>query len=189
MGQKLQKRVRTTSTTTYTDYQSGFHYENYGLKFFATAEGYVNVNGVRFNYVYNYTDHLGNVRLSYTHDRLLGLLILDETHYYPFGLKQKGYEPPPAYATSYKYKYNGKEFQDELGLNFYDYGARNYDPAIGGWMNIDPLAESYYSHTPYSYCMNNPVYFIDIDGRKWASKKDEEQADEMMVKAELKARQ
>src|SRR5690606_39443228 len=48
LGQKLQKRVRTTSTTTYTDYQSGVQYENEVLKFFATAEGYVNVNGVRF---------------------------------------------------------------------------------------------------------------------------------------------
>lgn len=66
---------------------------------------------------------------------------------------------------NYDYKYYGKEFQDELGLNLYDYGARNYDPAIGRWMNIDALAGKWQEYSPYNYTLNNPVFFVDPDGQ------------------------
>nr|WP_255508583.1 RHS repeat-associated core domain-containing protein [Flavobacterium sp. SaA2.13] len=93
--------------------------------------------------------------------------VIEEDHYYPFGLKHKiegSIIQPIGNDVAQKYKYNGKELQDELGLNMYDYGARNYDPALGRWMNIDPLAEISRRWSPYNYAYDNPVFFIDPDG-------------------------
>ena len=87
------------------------------------------------------------------------------TNYYPFGA-------PYADATAVKdadfqpYKYNGKELDLMHGLNTYDYGARQHDPILARWDRMDPLSEKYYNVSPYVYCMNNPIKFIDPDGRK-----------------------
>lgn len=123
------------------------------------------------------------MRLSYSVDNNV-LKILEENHYYPFGLKHANYNSDqlvfiddqaenavltpitPLITSNYKYKYNGKELQEELGLNMYDYGARNYDPSIGRWMNIDPLAEISRRWSPYTYVYNNPLRFIDPDGMR-----------------------
>ncbi|RTY64075.1 RHS repeat domain-containing protein [Flavobacterium sp. LB2P53] len=149
-----------------TDYAEGFIYEDGNMKFFSQPEGYVANNGGTFSYIYQYKDHLGNIRLSYNDvstTNTPSLKIVEENNYYPFGLKHKGYNNV-VNGPEHKYKYNGKELQDELSLNFYDYGARNYDPALGRWMNIDPLAEVSRRWSPYVYAYNNPIYFIDPDG-------------------------
>ena len=107
---------------------------------------------------------MGNIRVNYAkNSTTLALEIVDEDNYYPFGLKHfiSYISLPP---SNNKYKYNGKELQDELGLGFYDYDARNYDPALGRWMNIDPLAEKSRRFNPYTYALNNSVFFIDPDG-------------------------
>ena len=195
-GRKVRKTVANSTVSTITDYMNGFQYTDGALNFFPHAEGFVNVtfcetchgsfeNTVRFAYAYNYTDHLGNIRLTYGWDETdQELKILEENHYYPFGLKHSHYnteknkfdftdggsealkivQVSSTVRLPYKYKYNGKEFQDELGLNFYDYGARNYDPAIGRWMNIDPLTERGYEYSPFIYSFNNPVFFLDPNG-------------------------
>jgi RHS repeat-associated protein len=157
------KQRKTVNNGTTTDYAGGFIYEGNVLKFFSQPEGYVAYNSGTFDYIYQYKDHLGNIRLSYDKN----LNIVEENNYYPFGLMQKGYNSNVnggGNAIAQKYKYNGKELQDELGLGVYDYGARNYDPALGRWMNIDPLAELSRRFSPYTYALNNPVFFTDPDG-------------------------
>jgi RHS repeat-associated protein len=211
IGQKKSKKVTQADTETVTDYLDGYQYTNEVLNFFPHAEGYVNMSYCRrcdeqgskfeFNYVYNYTDHLGNIRVSYSVDKIDRVLkILEENHYYPFGLKHTNYnsgnkkyyeedivqpigmvvaEAPavleafgkkiiqtlPNDGVMYKYRYNSKEWQDELGLNVYDYGNRMYDPADGRWWQTDEKAEFYVSASPYSYALNNPVNAIDPDGK------------------------
>uniref|UniRef100_UPI0004930060 RHS repeat-associated core domain-containing protein n=1 Tax=Chryseobacterium hispalense TaxID=1453492 RepID=UPI0004930060 len=110
-------------------------------------------------YIYNYVDHLGNVRLSYFHNGS-GIEVLEENNYYPFGLKHEGYNAL-AGNPAYQYKYNGKELQ-ETGM--YDYGARFYMPDIGRWGVVDPLSELQPRQNPYGYTLNNPIYFNDPTG-------------------------
>lgn len=180
-GQKLKKIVTSGSTITITDYLGGFQYMKVGtaavvLQYFPHPEGYVNFDSGVYKYVFNYTDHLGNIRLSYSKHETTGLPVrLEQNHYYPFGLKHTNYnteimklrgsDPIATVTNPYKYKYNGKELQDDLvGLNLYDYGARNYEPAIGRWMNVDPLAEKYFGETTYNYVSGNPNIFVDPHG-------------------------
>nr|WP_255508585.1 RHS repeat-associated core domain-containing protein [Flavobacterium sp. SaA2.13] len=92
-------------------------------------------------------------------------MILIVNNYYAFGMKHEGYNNVAVSSDpALKYKYNGKELQDEMQLDWYDYQARNYDSALGRWFNIDPLAETSRRYSPYSYCLDNPIYFIDPDG-------------------------
>jgi hypothetical protein len=167
-GQKVQKVVTENATVTTTDYLGGYQYQNTVLQFFPTAEGYVKntpVSGTNtYSYVFNYTDHLGNVRLSYTKNPSTNALdIIEENNYYPFGLKHNGYNPITP-TPDYKYKYNAKELQEELGLNVTAMDYRQYDSAIGRFLGIDLLSELTPSETPNHFGHNNPVFFSDPSG-------------------------
>ncbi|MFR9166174.1 MAG: RHS repeat-associated core domain-containing protein [Dysgonomonas sp.] len=102
-------------------------------------------------------DYLGNIR-----DVVDGNgQTVQRTEYHPFGtpLQQKTGD-----AGAQPYKFGGKEFDQMHGLNWYDFHARMYDPLLGRFHTVDPLAEKYYSHSPYAYVMNNPLRYIDPDG-------------------------
>lgn len=132
-----------------------------------------------YDYVYQYKDHLGNVRLSYTEDPSNpgSPTIIEENNYFPFGGLHKGYNNGGDNALgndlAQKWKYNGKELQEDLSLELYDYGARSYDPWIGRWTSVDPMANLYYDNSPYNFVKNDPILYFDVDGNFRLSKADQ----------------
>ena len=144
------------AATTTTDYCGNIIYENGAVSKVLTEEGYITLPGTIPTYHYYLKDHQGNNRV-----------VIDQydsvkqvNHYYPFG----GLFGDNMGGGVQPYKYNGKELDRMHGLDLFDYGARHYDAAIGRWGTVDPLAEKYYSVSPYAYVANNPVRFIDPTG-------------------------
>jgi RHS repeat-associated protein len=165
--------------TTTTDYIGGFHYEEDTLQFFAHEEGRVVRDGSGIlMYQYNLADHLGNVRLTYEDADSSGTIavsteVAQSNDPYPFGMNMAGLTYPVG-SPKNSYLYNGKELQDELGLNWYDYGNRFYDPVIGRFTTQDRFSEKYASMTPYQYGANNPILFIDVNGDSLYVKNNED---------------
>ncbi|MFP3599469.1 RHS repeat domain-containing protein, partial [Chryseobacterium sp. SIMBA_029] len=157
-------KVQMSRDTEISDYLGNFQYTSSGgniiSSVLANEEGYYDFKNSR--YVYQYKDHLGNIRLSYARNTDGSPQILEENSYYPFGLKHAGYNTGDTTNNKFKYLYNGKELQANGNL---DYGWRQYMPDLGRWNGMDQLAESYHSFSPYAYVMNNPLSLIDPDGR------------------------
>ena len=152
-GTKLRTVHKIGNTTTTTDYCGNVVYENGMQKLLLTDAGYITLSDKKYHYYLQ--DHQGNNRV-----------IVDQTgqkkevnHYYPFGGTFAS-----ADGNVQAYKYNGKELDTKKGLNWYDYGARQYDPALGRFTAVDPLTEKYYEMSPYTYCGNNPIKYIDPTG-------------------------
>jgi RHS repeat-associated protein len=157
-GNKLRSVQTIGSSTTTREYIDGVQYSNNAIEFIITEEGRARLSGGTYQYEYDLKDHLGNNRV--TINELAGVAnVVQEDEYYAFGLNA----PRTRVGTENKYLYNGKEEQDVLQDEL-DYGARFYDPVVGRWNVIDPLAETMRRHSPYNYGFNNPMRFTDPDG-------------------------
>ncbi|MGF7076227.1 DUF6443 domain-containing protein [Mucilaginibacter sp. 3215] len=166
-GNKLRKILVAGGLTTTTEYENGIEYDNSTntIAFIQTEEGRARKSGSTYVYEYDLKDHLGNTRVSLTPDPADGsqqtAKLLQENDYYAFGYGIQSTQQ--TISPKNEYLYNNKELQEEIG-GLYDYGARFYDPVIGRWTTVDPLAESYRTWSPFNYVQNNPARMTDPDG-------------------------
>ena len=151
-GTKLRTKHVINGTTTTTDYCGNVIYENGVRKYLLTEEGYVTLADSKYHYYLQ--DHQGNNRVVVDQSGT----VEETNHYYPFGGVFASTSPVQPY------KYNGKELDTKKGLNWYDYGARMYDPSLGRFTTQDAYAEKYTAMSPYQYGANNPVCNIDVNG-------------------------
>ena len=154
-GEKLATQVG--SSLTY--YRGPLVYSGNNLLYLVHPEGLTRKSTIGFVYYYAKRDHLGSTRVL-CHASGNTLVADQATGYYPFGLAH-GHEN----LNLNRYLFSGKELQDQsLGgklLGFYDFVSRFYDPTLGRWFNVDPKLEFV---SPYGYCANNPVLYIDPNG-------------------------
>ena len=182
-GTKLAKRPSSDRARGQrTDYVGRFVFKDEELSYILTDQGrIVPRSDGSYEFQYFITDHLGNTRIVFNDDGE----ILQDNSYYPFGMLERSGNPATAGTTDAlswssdmhpenKYLYNGKELQDDFGLDWYDYGARFYDPALARWHSIDPHAENYLNWTPYNYVANNPLVMTDPTGMDWYRELDDE---------------
>ena len=152
IGSGISESSLTMSDTT--DYVGTFEYEGGVLKRIETENGYIEDG----RYVYYVRDHLGSIRRLSSHR-----VGSEGLNYYPYGMLWRS----EGALSEQRYLYTGKEYDRMHGLNLYDYGARFYDPSLGRFTTVDPMAEKYYSLSPYVYCGNNPTRFIDPSGMSY----------------------
>ena len=200
-GIKLEKKVyKNNALSNILSYAGNYVYEHINpikgigatkarLSFFNTPEGYVEpeygdekITIFGFDYIYQYKDHLGNIRLSYSDSNGDGSIdyltnnatvdgdgdgdnvneIREVKNYYPFGMLQNRPGGNVVNGRRHNYGFNGAEENDGLGLNILEMDWRHYDPAIARWTGIDPIA--HWSMSPYNAFDNNPVFWADPSG-------------------------
>ncbi|WP_025668128.1 RHS repeat protein [Aquimarina megaterium] len=161
-GVKL-KKITTEGSSLTTEYAGNYVYKNGTLEFFNHTEGIVEHEADGYKYVYQYKDHLGNIRLSYKDADKNGSVtqdeIVQEKNYYPFGLQHEGYNFA-VNGRKHNYGYNGIELNEDLGL--YEMPLRPYDPTTGRWTRIDPM--TFHSQSTYTGMDNNPIFWADPSG-------------------------
>ncbi|WP_425571085.1 DUF6443 domain-containing protein [Olivibacter ginsenosidimutans] len=145
------------------DYIDGIEYSGGSIELVEMEEGrLLNAGSNKYDYEYILKDHLGNSRSGFTGGTGVATSATLGTDYYPYGLQYLA--KLATGSPKNNYLYNGKELQDKLGM--YDYGARYYDPIIGRWGSVDPLAENMREYSPYNYALDNPIKFVDPNGKE-----------------------
>ncbi|MAT90946.1 MAG: hypothetical protein CMC35_09660 [Flavobacteriaceae bacterium] len=197
-GVKIEKQVfNLTDPIKKIEYAGIYMYESdtqgeMRLKFFAHPEGYVmpvagtsgstkgfNIGSAHttysgYEYVFQYRDHLGNIRLSYTDANLDGSIdprseIMEENNYYPFGLHHKGYNNAiNGIENNYK-TFQSRELHEDLGLGWIEFKYRMHDPTIGRFLQIDPVAERYEYNGVYNFSENRVIDGIDLEGLEYVT--------------------
>ncbi|WP_143961163.1 RHS repeat domain-containing protein [Litoribacter populi] len=186
VGESVQRYIRDASGIPMAIYeadslseQSIYGSSRLGIQVVGSQQGYRSLGGKR----YELSNHLGNVLAVVTDNIHLNqdstwAQVSSLTDYYPFGLAMEG----RAYqdTTFYRYGFNGMERDDEWKGDgrSYDFGARIYDPKVGRWLSVDPLAHEFPWHSPYNVFNNNPIRFIDPDGRAAVDHIDVEKNDD-----------
>ncbi|WP_074406731.1 RHS repeat domain-containing protein [Aquimarina megaterium] len=159
------KKITTEGSSLTTEYAGNYVYKNGMLEFFNHAEGIVEHEADGYKYVYQFKDHLGNIRLSYKDADKNGSIsaseIIETKDYYPFGLQHEGYNFT-VNGRKHNYGFNGIEYEEGLSLNLYEMDLRQYDPAIARWTAIDPITHHWQS--TYSAFDGNPVFWADPSG-------------------------
>ena len=158
---KVNGYIRKTTTDLYID---GLMLRGDTTLLWRFDGGYVdlNANGTPTRWNYYIADHLGSTRMVVDSNDS----IRETINYYPFGSEMRISNPAQMSGdTSHPFRFTGKELDRQNSLNMYDFGARMFDVAgVPMWTSIDPLAEKYYNVSPYAYCANNPMRFIDEHG-------------------------
>lgn len=127
----------------------------------------VNVSKNGFLYVYvsnesNLSVYFDNLQITHTPGP-----ILEETHYYPFGLRMEGISSRAANITPNKDKtFQGQKFDDDLGINYHSFKYRNHDPQIGRFIEIDPLSDKYVYNSTYAFSENCVTTHVELEGRE-----------------------
>jgi RHS repeat-associated protein len=170
LGRLLQRKYSTDGKLVRkTDYLIETEVMNGIMDAVYHSDGIVKKEGGIWQYDYYLKDHLTNVRTVFRDEDANGYISTSEIRqrndYYAFGMEHKGStlgSVNPSKAN--RYKYNGKEIVNEMDLSVYDYGARYYDPSIGRWGAVDPLASEYPGFSPYHFVYNNPIKHYDPTG-------------------------
>jgi RHS repeat-associated protein len=177
-GEKIGKENYSMmgQSATYRYYFSNFEYNtDKELEYIHTEEGRFRLENGNYIHDFYLKDHLGNTRVVFTDDATNAGTpeVLQVNNYYPFGMRWgQGATFENGAKGNNQYLYNGKELQEDMGLDWYDYGARMYDAALGRFHTVDPLAEQGFRLSPYNYTNNNPIRYIDPDGQWFWEKKN-----------------